>query len=60
MFIHSIKSRKIENKNLYHSSHYAKLADERWEKAKIAAITQFEKEEQELMARIKAKKEFFM
>lgn len=37
-FPHSIKNRQVDNRNLYHSSHYAALGDKRWAELRKEAI----------------------
>lgn len=57
MFPHSIKSRSIPNKNLYHSSNYAELNDARWETYKAEAVARFDEELNSLQESLAKQKE---
>ena len=60
MFIYGIKSRKVENRNIYHSSKYAELSDERWEQLKKEVIANYDKELEDYKKGIEAKKEMLI
>lgn len=47
-FPYSIKDREVDNRNLYHSSDYAKKLDSEWEAEKAEAVRLFQMEKEEL------------
>ncbi len=57
MFPYGIKSRKIENRNLYHSSKYAALNDTRWAEYKKEVMAKYDEELEALKAALEAKKQ---
>jgi hypothetical protein len=59
MFIHSIKERENENKNMYHSSTYAKMTDARWATLKTEALNRFNEELKDIQTALDSKKSYF-
>lgn len=57
MFPYGIKSRKIENRNLYHSSTYAALNDARWAEYKAEIMAKYDDELEALKAALEEKKQ---
>lgn len=57
MMIVGIKDRSIENKNLYHSSEYAKLQDERWDEYRKELLAKFDEDEKEFLKKLEERKE---
>ncbi len=57
MMIIGIKDRKIENKNLYHSSEYAALQDERWDEYRKEVLARYDEEEKAFLKELEERKE---
>ena len=57
MFPYGIKSRKVENRNIYHSSKYAALNDARWAEYKAEIMAKYDEELEALKAALEAKKQ---